>query len=354
MFLSVDNTKQQNTTLPRNCTFRESDWHILASFWHPVLFSSELEDKPVAAKLLDVNIVVYRTSQGVRAARDLCRHRGAALSLGWISEDQLVCPMHGLHYNSEGKCTKIPCMPDQSKPISDRFNLEMYQVKERYGLIWVCIKPEAIAPLPEWPFLEADPDNWVIKQLPIGEWKASAPRHVENFNDMSHLSWVHAKTFGNREQPEIPLYNVEQYENALEYQIPYPEVWTREDGSKVEAPMNYRTRIDFPFASALTIKKPDDEILYRVHDVASPMSAKQTRIFQITSISKCVEDWIIEDYPLLQGRVNLEDVPIVESQCPEELPLDLREEMNISADLISYQYRKKLAEKFGLGSPITA
>ena len=51
--------------------------------------------------------------------------------------------------------------------------------------------------------------------------------------------------------------------------------------------------------------------------------------------------------------INDEDRPVVESQSPEELPLDLREEVHIPADRMSIEYRRALAIKFGLGAPIT-
>lgn len=71
-------------TLPRNCTFTENDWKALAPFWYPVAFSHEITDKPYAARLLDERIVLFRLKSGsVFAARDICLHRGAPLSLGW-------------------------------------------------------------------------------------------------------------------------------------------------------------------------------------------------------------------------------------------------------------------------------
>jgi vanillate O-demethylase monooxygenase subunit len=48
-----------------------------------------------------------------------------------------------------------------------------------------------------------------------------------------------------------------------------------------------------------------------------------------------------------------EDKPFVESQCPQDLPLDLRSEVHIPADLLSIEYRKRLRE-FGLGEDFYA
>ncbi len=65
--------------------------NALRQFWYPVLWSEEVADKPVAVKLLDQPLVVWRADREVSAFYDLCIHRGAALSLGWVNRDQLVC-----------------------------------------------------------------------------------------------------------------------------------------------------------------------------------------------------------------------------------------------------------------------
>jgi phenylpropionate dioxygenase-like ring-hydroxylating dioxygenase large terminal subunit len=52
-------------------------------------------------------------------------------------------------------------------------------------------------------------------------------------------------------------------------------------------------------------------------------------------------------------RVFAEDQEIVEAQCPEDLPIDLTEEVHIRADRTSIEYRKALG-RLGLGRTYTA
>lgn len=112
--------------LPRDCTFSPSDWHALASCWYPVAHSHEVTSKPLATRLLDERVVVYRLSGGiVAAARDICYHRGVPLSLGHVEGDEIVCKYHGLRYDHEGRCTCIPAHPGGA--ISPRLRLDMYQ-----------------------------------------------------------------------------------------------------------------------------------------------------------------------------------------------------------------------------------
>ena len=77
--------------------------NALWQYWHPVLWSKEVADKPVAVQLLDQPLVVWRANDGLSAFYDLCLHRGAALSLGWVSGDQLVCAYHGWNYTADGR-----------------------------------------------------------------------------------------------------------------------------------------------------------------------------------------------------------------------------------------------------------
>jgi vanillate O-demethylase monooxygenase subunit len=52
-------------------------------------------------------------------------------------------------------------------------------------------------------------------------------------------------------------------------------------------------------------------------------------------------------------RVFAEDQEIVEAQCPEDLPIDLTEEVHIRADRTSIEYRKALGA-LGLGRSYTS
>jgi vanillate O-demethylase monooxygenase subunit len=49
--------------------------------------------------------VLYRAGGKLNAARDICSHRGAApLSRGWVQGENIICPYHGLHFGTDGRC----------------------------------------------------------------------------------------------------------------------------------------------------------------------------------------------------------------------------------------------------------
>ena len=103
--------------------------------WHPVAYASELpEGKPFGTSLLDEAIVIWRSSdRTTHAMKDLCIHRGTALSLGWIDNDNIVCAYHGWRYNADGACVHIPQKEQQTIPRKAR--ARSYACVERYGLI---------------------------------------------------------------------------------------------------------------------------------------------------------------------------------------------------------------------------
>ena len=60
-----------------------------------------------------------------------------------------------------------------------------------------------------------------------------------------------------------------------------------------------------------------------------------------------------EDIRAWERKVMGEDQRIVESQRPEELPLDLAAELHVRSDNMTIAYRKELA-RLGLGREFTA
>src|SRR5580693_4317926 len=56
-------------------------------------------------KILDDSIIVVRTSSGVKAFHNTCRHRGMKLvdGHGNCQTSGFVCPFHGWRWNMEGK-----------------------------------------------------------------------------------------------------------------------------------------------------------------------------------------------------------------------------------------------------------
>ncbi|MEA2963002.1 MAG: hypothetical protein QOI46_3100, partial [Alphaproteobacteria bacterium] len=65
----------------------------LVNDWHVVAFSKDVkEGELVPVRLLGEDLVAWRHQGKVCLWQDLCIHRGAQLSKGWIVEGTVVCP----------------------------------------------------------------------------------------------------------------------------------------------------------------------------------------------------------------------------------------------------------------------
>lgn len=351
MFLSVKNDNPTSLR-PADSGFTGVDWEILAAFWHPVALSSEVADKPRGVTLLDVPVVLYRTGDGIHAARDSCPHRNARLSLGTVKAGRLTCGFHGFEYDSDGTCTRIPALSPEL-PIPKKLCLTRFLCQERYGFIWVCLSDAPRAGLPEWP--QVEDGSGTVAMVPPGVWNASAARHIENFSDLCHVPWVHTTTFGGPEVV-IPPYEVHKSGLSLAFEVEMMErVRYVEEGNPsatTDVQYNrafYRYETTLPFSCALRVHHPDSNSTYRVFDVGSPITAQTTRIFQIVvdESRQVAPEALIE----FTERINVEDLSQVVAQCPQDLPLDLRDEIHIPADRMSVEYRRAMAS-LGLGSAL--
>ena len=337
--------------LPPQCTFAESDWLALAPFWYPVAFSREVVDRPFAAKLLDERLVVFRLGDGsVAVARDLCLHRGAPLSVGHIHGDELVCKYHGFRYNGAGQCTCIPAHPGAAIP--SKLKLQTYPVIERYGLIWTRLRDNGPSPFPE--FNEWD-DPGYLRVLPNGvELNAAAGRQMEGFLDVSHFAFIHVETFGEVTNPEVPTYPVEVTPGGFRADY-ISTVSNYPIHLKHLNPPGFKWRRLFetwlPFTAKLTVFFPNDGQLH-ILNAASPVSARQTRVF-VPICRNFDKDAPLQATLDFNHQVFAEDKDIVEKQYPEDLPIDLQEEVHIRADKSSITYRQGLG-RLGLGRMFTA
>ena len=342
--------QERTRVYPRHCTFTGQDWDALVPFWYPVAFSRDIGDRPYATTLLDQRLVIWRTGSGLSIANDICLHRGVPLSMGHVTGDHLICKYHGFHYNAGGQCTLIPANPNASIP--SKLCLKTYPVREAYGLVWTNLSGDdsySLPQLPEWD----EPEYQQILPDSI-DLEAAAGRQMEGFLDVAHFAWVHSESFGDRNNPVVPQYDVKTtpYGVRAEY---LSTVSNFPKGFQDRAPADFLWMRAFdvflPFSAVLRVHFPDDGRLC-ILNAASPISARKTRVF--CPICRNFDtDQPLEPVYDFNYQIFNEDKAVVEAQYPEDLPLDLRAESHIEADKTSLAYRKGLA-KLGLGTIYTA
>ena len=352
--MSHAETMQTNTlTPPRDCSFTPGDWQVLAHCWFPVAIAKELEALPKAVRLLDERLVVYRAGARIVVARDLCIHRGVPLSIGWVEGEDIVCRYHGLRFGPDGACRAIPSEPGAIP--TARMRIATFPVQERYGLIWTSLDPNADPKgLPVFPLW----DNPEFEQIlpPSMDIAGAAGRQCEGFLDVAHFAWVHHASFADPDNPVVPNYAVHWNDDGTLVSDYISDVANIPHGTMPAAPVpegflwRRLFEVQFPFFPRLTIFFPDGKQLCLLN-CASPMSARTTRLF-VPIARNFDQGGDLAPVYAFNHQVFDEDRVIVETQHPEDLPLELMNEAHIKADRASIAYRQGL-RRMGLGRAYT-
>jgi phenylpropionate dioxygenase-like ring-hydroxylating dioxygenase large terminal subunit len=306
---------------------------VLVEDWHPVALASDLAaGGPVAARLLGEDIVLWRSDGELFAWRDLCVHRGTRLSLGRVVDGgRLECPYHGWTYGADGRCVLMPAHPEQKPPA--KACVTTYHACEKYGVVWACLG-SATSAVPAFSLLD-DPSH---RALTAGPYRvhASGPRIVENFLDVGHFPFVHEGVLGDRARPEIADYEATVdgdgvvAEGVKVYQ---PDPYATGEGSVV----TYTYRVHRPLAASF-IKHGEHS--FGMLLAVTPHDHVDSTAWMWMAMNYEPTTDMVE----FQDRIFAQDRPILESQRPELLPLDLQAELHLRSDRTAIAYRRWLRE----------
>ena len=306
---------------------------VLVEDWHPVATLDELANGgPVATRVLGEDIVVWRAGDHVYAWQDLCVHRGTRLSLGKIVDGvRLECPYHGWTYGTDGCCVLMPAHPEQKPPAKAR--VKTYKAREAHGVVWATLGSGKSA-IPSFELME-DARHNVLRSGPY-RVRASGPRVVENFLDVGHFPFVHEGIRGDRARPEIAEYDAQVSDEgvlATGVKVYQPDPYATGEGSTVE----YTYRVHRPLAASF--------IKHGEHSFGMLLA-----VTPHDEVDSSAWMWMAMDYEPteemvdFQDRIFAQDAPILESQRPELLPLDLQAELHLRSDRTAIAYRKWLKQ----------
>jgi vanillate O-demethylase monooxygenase subunit len=141
----------------------------------------------------------YRGDGQVAAWRTSARTAAPQLSLGTVCEGKLVCGYHGLVMGCDGKT--VPCRA--SACAASRRSA--YPVVERYGFVWVWPGDAALADAAKIHHLEwAENPEWAYGG---GLYHIACDYRlmVDNLMDLTHETYVHATSIGQKEIDETPV-----------------------------------------------------------------------------------------------------------------------------------------------------
>ncbi|MEY4537447.1 MAG: hypothetical protein RL171_1598, partial [Pseudomonadota bacterium] len=170
--------------------------------WYAAAYDVELGRKLMARTVCNQKIVMYRKLDGtVAALEDACWHRLMPLSLGHLDGDEVTCGYHGLVYNAQGRCTHMP----SQETLNPSACVRSFPVVEKHRFAWI------------WPGDPAKADPALVPDMhwnDDAEWAGDGKMIrvncdyrlvVDNLMDLTHETFVHGSSIGQRAVAEAPF-----------------------------------------------------------------------------------------------------------------------------------------------------
>lgn len=179
--------------------------------WYAAAWGHDVADRPVARRILNDKIVLFRAPDGtIGALENRCPHRLAPLSMGECADGGLRCGYHGMVFNAQGECIAIPGQ-DIIPPTA---RTRAYPAVERYGLIWVWTGQGAPdhAKFPR--VMGYGEQGWAMLSGGYQHHAGNYRIEIENLMDPAHTTFLHKETIGNRAAKDVPV-QVAQHEGGL-------------------------------------------------------------------------------------------------------------------------------------------
>jgi phenylpropionate dioxygenase-like ring-hydroxylating dioxygenase large terminal subunit len=315
----------------------------LRACWHPVAYADAVA-APSATMLLGEPLVLWRDRRGaVHAFRDVCVHRGTALSLGRVEGDEIVCAYHGWRYGGDGGCTAIPQLADPTR-VPARARAVAYAVCERYGIVWVALDAPA-RPIPEVPELEDG--TWRVVLTGPFIWSCDASRQVENFTDFGHFAFVHPGLLGDPARPVVAPHDVTIDGAVLRYAYGRPDTpntITAEDRKDDTRRTRYALHLPYTIVEHIDWGGLDGLVYFFV---SQPVSDDRCIGYCLVARNYNLEqpDTVIQAF---ERTIFGQDQRVVESQRPDRVPFDLAAELHLTFDAVAVAYRRAMrAHGFG-------
>ena len=170
----------------------------LRNYWYPVMAAKELRENQLKPyRLLGEDLVLFRDEDGTpKALSDVCPHRLARLSLGWVNlhtPGTVSCPYHGWTFDGSGQCVAALAEGPDS-PLPRKVKTRAYPIVERHHVIWIYMGGEANVPdlddnLPHVAEAMSGSWPWFIHW----DWDVNYLNSLDNACDAAHACFAHAR-----------------------------------------------------------------------------------------------------------------------------------------------------------------
>lgn len=175
--------------------FREGSFAV-RNAWYVAAFSKDVDRNLKEHWFLGEPVVLFRREDGRAAAvAGRCPHRHFPMASGRLVGDTLVCGYHGITFDADGRCVRIPVQ----EKIPSAFCIRTYPLVERWEWLWIWMGDPALADeslIPDHDAIslgtEAGPSIPMHHNLVKGRYQLLN----DNLLDLSHLAYLHDTKIG--------------------------------------------------------------------------------------------------------------------------------------------------------------
>jgi nitrite reductase/ring-hydroxylating ferredoxin subunit len=163
--------------------------------WYVAAVSDEVGRSIFERTILGEKIAFYRTEAGKPVAMQAhCPHRFYPFAHSTLVGDAVRCGYHGLEFDHDGKCRKIPSQANVPTSCKTR----VYPTAERWKWVWIWMGDPALADESKIPApCCIGKIGWETTQAKTLHVKSRYTLALDNLFDLSHLGFIHASLVGD-------------------------------------------------------------------------------------------------------------------------------------------------------------
>ena len=288
--------------------------------WYVVAQTDEITtDKPHKVTVWGKDYVIWKTNDNkYNALEDVCSHKGAALSIGYLKDDCIVCPYHGYEFDKTGNLLIVPGINFKA---SLTHKIHNFAVVERHGWLYLntmeipdFLTKEQVYILADRIFIEPEATDDTMTAVLLHQSFKTYPRLVsENSLDIMHIAFVH--TFGNKVKPAPTYENPPKEITQDHWRTSY--IYESGKDSMVSRMFNMkRIDIDNEFAlphTTIARIKFGGKFVSTVVTAACPINERETKLFVKTYRNFFESTWFNGWFGHMMRETLNQDKGVIES-----------------------------------------
>ncbi len=175
------------------------DQRYLTDLWYLAAPSRALKrGRMIGRVFMEQPVLMGRDKAGKPfAMKDLCPHRGVALSAGRFDGEEVSCPFHGWRFGTDGQCRAIPSLVEGARMSPEKVRVRRFHCREVQGNVWIFLGNPGREPKGGPPEIEEIGDVRA-KVTTVLTFETDLDNAIYGLLDPAHTPYVHEGVFWRR------------------------------------------------------------------------------------------------------------------------------------------------------------